>query len=67
MKSYPPGHEILYYAPATPWKLNTTSGALATEAQIQTVLANLTNLNICGEFSTNTDTSYLSTVSLTES
>ena len=51
----------------TPWKLNTMSGALATEAQIQTVLANLTNLNICGEFSDNTDTSYLSTVSLTES
>ena len=47
---------------STPWRLSTISGALATEEQIRTVLANLTNLNICGEFSNNPDIAYLKNV-----
>lgn len=49
-----------------PWRVS-GSGALATRAQIQSVLASLAALRIRGEYSTTTDTGYLDNVALNAS
>jgi len=48
------------------WRVNSVSGAVATEAEIRAVLANITALRIRGEFSTMTsDITHLDNVSMT--
>jgi Laminin B (Domain IV)/PEP-CTERM motif len=47
------------------WRLNTLSGALASDAQILAVLGNLTSLRIRAEYQSGPDTGYLDNVVLT--
>ncbi len=46
------------------WRVGSLTGALATDAQIQSVLANLSSLRIRAEYQTGADTGYLDNVSL---
>jgi hypothetical protein len=46
------------------WRLNNLSGAVATNAQIQTVLCSLTGLRIRAEYQTGADTDSLDNVIL---
>lgn len=48
----------------TPWHVGTDTGALATNAQIQSVLGGVTDLRIRGEYSLNVDTNSLDNVVL---
>ncbi len=47
---------------AAAWKVGTAAGALATQAQIQSVLAKITGFRIRGEYQTGEDTGYLDNV-----
>lgn len=46
------------------WRMNSLSGALATDQQIQQVLSSITSLRIRAEFQTGADTGHLDNVSL---
>jgi Laminin B (Domain IV) len=48
------------------WKVSSLSGVAATEAQLRSVLANLTALRIRGEFETGSDTGSLDEVTLSK-
>jgi hypothetical protein len=49
-------------AESVPWKVGSAAGPLATGAQIQAVLGNLTSLRIRGEYQTGPDSGYLDNV-----
>jgi hypothetical protein len=59
--------ETVSLSTATPWRLTTTSGALASAADLQTVLGNVTGLRIRGEISLLIDTNGLDNVVLEQS